>query len=94
MNICEDSKRHILKLESRSGLALKGVTIQARIIDSDYRGEVKALVYNSNKIPFTVKKGQRICQGLFLPTVTVVFSAQDALSGTVRNLAGFGSTGN
>ena len=62
-------------------------------MDSDYRGEVRALILNWAETPFLVKKGQRIAQGLFIPTRKVKFIQQDELPASVRSDAGFGSTG-
>merc|ERR1711954_637940 len=64
---------YTLLLLSRSGLALKGITTVAGVIDSDYRGEIKALLHNSTKRPFKIKKGQRISQGIFLKHIDLAF---------------------
>ena len=63
------------------------------VVDSDYRGEIQALLLNWSDTPFLVKKGQRICQGLFLPVFQVKFKQQNELPSSVRCDSGFGSTG-
>ena len=79
---------------SRSGLALKGITTVGGVIDSDYRGEIKALLHNSTSNPFKIKKGQRVTQGLFLKHQDVIFEANDD-ENLWNDLShhGFGSTG-
>ena len=80
-------------LLSRSGLAARGVLVVGGVIDSDYRGSVDALLYNTTETVFNVQKGQRIAQAVYLPVVDVVFEQQDALPATLRHTDGFGSTG-
>ena len=46
----------------RSGLATKGITVDAGVIDADYRGEVKVLLANHRKLDYKVKIGERIAQ--------------------------------
>ena len=79
-------------LLSRSGLATKGITTIAGVVDSDYRGPVYAILANSADKDFSLKKGQRCTQGLFLPTQYAEFKKVDKLQETQRNDAGFGST--
>ena len=62
-------------------------------IDSDYRGEVGAIIYNSSDEEFVVKKGDRIAQCLIAPVIIASFNAVDKLSETERGNGGFGSTG-
>ena len=57
------------------------------VVDSDYRGEIQALLLNWSDTPFQVNKGQRICQGLFLPV------QQNELPSSGRCDFLFGSTG-
>ena len=82
-----------LQLRPRSGLAVKhGISIlnTPSTIDADYRGEIKVPLVNHGKLPFEIRKGDRIAQGVcsfvyHLPGVEV----KDA----VRGEGGFGSTG-
>ena len=85
---------HILP---RSGLAYKnGIQIMAGVIDSDYRGEVKALLLNSGAEPVTIHYGDRIAQMVIAqvsqPTIHVVSDISE-LPETERGAGGFGSTG-
>ena len=84
---------HFMLLISRSGLATKGITTQAGLIDSDFRGEVAAIIHNSTDRPFQIKKGQRISQGIFLPVTAVTFNEVADLEGDETVHTGFGSTG-
>ena len=85
---------HFMYLISRSGLALKGITIQGGLIDPDYHQEVKAIVKNSTPHPFKVQRGQRIAQAIFLPIIPANFNLTDQLSNEDgSDHHGFGSTG-
>ncbi len=83
------------QIRARSGLALKyGITIANCIgtIDPDYRGEVKVILVNLGKEPFTIKNGTRIAQMVFSKYLSVEFE-EGELSETARGSGGFGSTG-
>ncbi len=77
----------------RSGLAAKGIQHFGGLIDSDYRGELKVIFFNSTSEPYNIKKGDRIMQGVFLPVVQAKFEEADELSETGRGVGGFHSTG-
>lgn len=55
-----------MQLKSRSSLEMKGLTLKAGVIDSDYRDEICAMFYNGSCGDFKLKKGDRICQGIFM----------------------------
>ena len=85
------------RIAPRSGLAVKhGIQVGAGVVDADYRGEVKALLFNHGSDTFSAKAGDRIAQLIIerckMPDVTVV--TDRALSATERGTSGFGSTGN
>ncbi|AMQ10577.1 deoxyuridine 5'-triphosphate nucleotidohydrolase [Brazilian marseillevirus] len=61
--------------------------------DSDYRNEVKILLINLSKEPFTVKSGDRIAQIIFAPTFRITWLPVEELNETKRGMGGFGSTG-
>ena len=85
-----------MQIRPRSGLALKhGVTVlnSPGTIDSDYRGEVGVILYNSGANPFVVENGDRIAQGLIGPAPQYGLRAGDVLQDTQRGSGGFGSTG-
>ena len=83
------------EIYSRSGLASKGIFVvnQPGKIDSDYRGEIKVLLYNSSSKEITLVRGARIAQFELNPIYDVVWKESDELSVTERNYAGLGSTG-
>ena len=85
---------HFMYLLSRSGLALRGITVEGGVIDSDYTGEIKAILKNSTPIPFKIQKGQRVAQAIFLPVVRANFQTVEDLSNQDGpQHSGFGSTG-
>ena len=85
-----------VQVRPRSGLALKhGITVpnSPGTIDSDYRGEVKALLINLGSEPFTIERGMRICQLVPAAVTRAALAVVDALDATARGSGGFGSTG-
>jgi dUTP pyrophosphatase len=84
------------EIRPRSGLVLKhGVTVlnSPGTLDSDYRGDIGVILYNSGKIPFYVNRGDRIAQMVFMPYVKVKLKEAIKLGATDRGHGGFGSTG-
>ncbi|MBW3558220.1 MAG: dUTP diphosphatase [Proteobacteria bacterium] len=84
------------QVRPRSGLAVKhGVTClnTPGTIDSDYRGEVHALLINHGQEPFEVRRGERIAQLVIARHERAVWCELDTLSETERGTGGFGSTG-
>jgi dUTP pyrophosphatase len=84
------------QVRPRSGLALKhGVTClnTPGTIDADYRGEVKVLLINLGKEPFTIQRGERIAQLVIAPVTQAAWDIVDVLPESVRGAGGFGSTG-
>ena len=80
-------------IKPRSGLAVKhGIDVLAGVIDSDYRGEVKAVLINHGDFPVEIKRGQAIAQILFMPVLHGVTLGAGNLSETTRGGNGFGST--
>ena len=72
------------------------VTVEAGLIDADYRGLVYVLLFNHSEKVFTVRTGDRIAQAVFFEKYFVRFqkvSKQDELGATKRGSGGFGSTG-
>ena len=85
-----------VQVRPRSGLALKhGLTVpnSPGTIDSDYRGEVKALLINLGPEPFVVERGMRICQLVPAAVTRAALSLVETLDDTQRGSGGFGSTG-
>ncbi|MGB0523057.1 MAG: dUTP diphosphatase [Flammeovirgaceae bacterium] len=84
------------QIRPRSGLAYKhGLSIvnSPGTIDADYRGEIKVLLVNLSKDPFTVKNGERIAQLVVSKHERVAWVESVALSDTERGAGGYGSTG-
>ena len=84
---------YYLRIEDRSGLAIKGVHKVAGIIDSDYRGEVCIVLHNGSKENYKIEKHDRIAQGILTPVNQVHFEEVSELSETKRGEKGFHSTG-
>jgi len=83
-----------MHIVSRSGLAFgEGVVEYWGTIDSDYRGEVKALLLNHGDRAYDVEPGERCCQAIFLPVPEVRLSVVDELLPSARGANGTGSTG-
>ncbi|MEL3908535.1 MAG: dUTP diphosphatase [Treponemataceae bacterium] len=85
-----------LQLRPRSGLALKhGITVlnSPGTIDSDYRGELLALLINFGEKDFTVENGERIAQVVLAKVERADFISSDKLDKTLRGSGGYGSTG-
>jgi dUTP pyrophosphatase len=85
-----------IQIRPRSGLAAKsniGVLNTPGTIDSDYRGEIKVILFNHGSKEFIVKNKDRIAQMILMPVLKVDFEEVDDLPETVRGLGGFGSTG-
>jgi len=81
---------------SRSGLAAKyGIMVlnAPGIIDQDFTGEIKVILFNSGKEDFIVKKGDRIAQLVFSQVFQAIFQKSEEMPETVRGDGGFGSTG-
>jgi len=83
------------RIAPRSGLAYKnGIDVLAGVIDSDYRGDIGVILYNTDaNIDFHVKKGDRIAQIIFEACYSATLNNVDNLDNTLRQSCGFGSTG-
>jgi dUTP pyrophosphatase len=84
------------QVRSRSGLAIKHGIFALNApgtIDSDYRGEIKVILSNFNKEPFTILRGDRIAQIVFAKYETAELIEVKSLKETERGTGGFGSTG-
>ena len=84
------------QVRPRSGLALNhGVTVlnAPGTIDSDYRGEVKAILINHGDQPFKIARGTKIAQMVIARHEQAELVEAEALSDSARGAGGFGSTG-
>ena len=85
-----------VQIRPRSGLAAKSsisVLNTPGTIDSDYRGEIKIILFNHGKEEFIVNNGDRIAQMILMPVLKAEFEEIKELPKTVRGSGGFGSTG-
>ena len=85
-----------IQIRPRSGLAAKesiGVLNSPGTIDSDYRGELKIILFNHSNKDFIINNGDRIAQMVLVPIFKMEFEEVDSLPDTVRGQGGFGSTG-
>ena len=85
-----------IQIRPRSGLAAKdsiSVLNSPGTIDSDYRGELKIILFNHSKKDFIINNGDRIAQMVLVPIIKMEFEEVDSLPDTVRGQGGFGSTG-
>ena len=85
-----------VQIRPRSGLAVKNsITVlnTPGTIDSDYRGEIKIILFNHGKEDFLINNKDRIAQMVLTPVVKVVLEETDNLPDTSRGDDGFGSTG-
>lgn len=85
-----------MQIRGRSGLARKnGVQVfnSPGTIDSDYRGEVGAILFNSSSVDFVINPNDRIAQAVVAPVIVAEWEEVNELSETNRGTGGFGSTG-
>mgnify|MGYP001974771842 FL=1 len=85
-----------IQIRPRSGLAAKSsVTVlnTPGTIDSDYRGEIKIILFNHGKEDFIIKNKDRVAQMILVPIIKIEFEEVDELPNTIRGSGGFGSTG-
>ena len=85
-----------IQIRPRSGLAAKkniSVLNSPGTIDSDYRGEIKVILYNHGNNDFLINNKDRIAQMVLTPVVKMELEETDDLPNTVRGEGGFGSTG-
>jgi len=82
------------RVAPRSGLAVKnGLDVLAGVIDSDYRGEICCLLYNTGDEVISLPAGSKICQLIVEQIITPEAAWAADLDETARGAGGFGSTG-
>ena len=82
------------RVAPRSGLAAKnGLDVLAGVIDSDYRGEICCLLYNTSDEVIKLAAGSKICQLIIEQIITPEATWATDLDETKRGAGGFGSTG-
>ena len=90
------SNDYEIQIRPRSGLAAKNnisVLNTPGTIDSDYRGEIKIIIYNHGNTDFVINNGDRIAQMVLSPVVKMELEETNDLPETIRGEGGFGSTG-
>jgi len=90
------SEDYEVQIRPRSGLAAKyNITVlnTPGTIDSDYRGEIKIILFNHGKKDFLINNKDRIAQMILTPVVKIELEETDNLPDTSRGAGGFGSTG-
>ena len=90
------SENYEIQIRPRSGLAAKkNITVlnTPGTIDSDYRGEIKVIIYNHGDENFLVNNGDRIAQMVLTPVVKMELEEVNNLPESIRGKGGFGSTG-
>lgn len=81
------------RVAPRSGLAMKFIDVGAGVVDIDYRGEIKVILYNHSPNDYFIHAGDRIAQLIVECCLKTVPIAVQELSATQRGAGGFGSTG-
>ena len=89
-------EKYEIQIRPRSGLAAKNnITVlnTPGTIDSDYRGEIKVIIYNHGDNDFIINNGDRIAQMVLSPIIKMELEEVKDLPKTIRGEGGFGSTG-
>lgn len=84
------------QIRPRSGLAAQkgiGILNSPGTIDSDYRGEIKVVLFNISDSDFRIQRGDRIAQLVFSRVIPIILEEAETLTGTERGGGGFGHTG-
>ena len=89
---CEIRVGYVGLITSKSGLMAKGITSRGTI-DSDYRGHIRAVMYNHTDEPYQFRRGDKCTQMVILPIITPELEVVTELSETERGTGSFGSTG-
>ncbi len=90
------SEDYEIQIRPRSGLAAKSnisVLNTPGTVDSDYRGEIKVIIYNHGNKDFIINNKDRIAQMVFTSVIKMKLEETENLPETVRGESGFGSTG-
>ena len=90
------SENYEIQIRPRSGLASKNnisVLNTPGTIDSDYRGEIKIIIYNHGNSDFVINDRDRIAQMILAPVIKMELEETKDLPQTIRGEGGFGSTG-
>jgi dUTP diphosphatase len=80
-------------IADRSGLAVRGLTTFAGVVDPGYRGEIRVVVSYFGKEPPSIKAGDRIAQLRIVRRIEANFIEAEEITETERSARGFGSSG-
>ena len=89
-------KEYEIQIRPRSGLAAKNnisVLNTPGTIDSDYRGELKIILFNHGSKNFIINNNDRVAQMILTPVIKMELEETNELPESVRGEGGFGSTG-
>ena len=90
------SEEYEIQIRPRSGLAAKNnisVLNTPGTIDSDYRGEIKIILFNHSNSEFIINNKDRVAQMVLMPVLKIDLEEVENLPNTLRGKGGFGSTG-
>ena len=90
------SSEYEIQIRPRSGLAAKNnisVLNTPGTIDSDYRGEIKIILFNHGNSEFVINNNDRVAQMILTPVKKMELEEVENLPDTLRGKGGFGSTG-
>ena len=90
------SKEYEIQIRPRSGLAVKSsisVLNTPGTIDSDYRGELKIILFNHGSKKFIINNNDRVAQMVLTPIIKMELEETNELPESIRGKGGFGSTG-
>ena len=90
------SEDYEIQIRPRSGLAVKNnITVlnTPGTIDSDYRGEIKIILFNHGNEEFIINNKDRVAQMILSPVIKMNLEEADDLPESIRGEGGFGSTG-
>ena len=90
------SEEYEIQIRPRSGLAAKNnisVLNTPGTIDSDYRGEIKIILFNHGSEDFIINNNDRVAQMILTPVIKMELEEKSELPKSIRGEGGFGSTG-
>jgi len=89
-------EKYEIQIRPRSGLAAKNnisVLNTPGTIDSDYRGEIKIILFNHGNENFIINNNDRVAQMILMPVIKIELEETNELPKSIRGDGGFGSTG-
>ena len=90
---CDIPTGYKIMIHGRSGLASKGIFAHIGTVDPNYKGEISPILVNVSRMPYQIKKGDRIGQISLQKIIPIKFIEVKELNESNRGAAGFGSSG-